>query len=88
MNKMSVKEKQVRKYMVKYVTGKEVEPVSTTYCVRKGRYHLHDGHHRVSGKYRLGKRSILAKVVPCYLYGCNERDKDIELYNVRHLIFQ
>ncbi|TKJ17007.1 hypothetical protein CEE44_00535 [Candidatus Woesearchaeota archaeon B3_Woes] len=82
-----VTQKKVRKYMVRYHQGEEVDPVSVSYCVHTGKYYLNDGTHRTVAKHLLGKSSILAKIEPCYPH-CIGFEPKWTPYHIRHIILQ
>ena len=88
MDHREVRKKKVGKYIMKYKNGEDVPPISVTYCVHTGKYHLNEGHHRMVTRHFLGKSSIHAKIEPCYLYQCKGNEPDCPSYNIRHVILE
>lgn len=82
-----VTQKKVGRYAMMHKEGREVEPVTVTYCVHTGRYHLDDGHHKLVARHLLGYPSILAEVEPCYLYNCRGMEQT-ESYSIRHRVIE
>ncbi|MBI2084668.1 MAG: ParB N-terminal domain-containing protein [Candidatus Aenigmarchaeota archaeon] len=60
-----VRKNKVGRYVMSFVSQKNIEPVSVTKCVTNGNYYLTDGHHRVVAAYFLGNRHIRAQTLPC-----------------------
>ncbi len=83
-----VRKNKVGKYVLKYQTDENVDPVSVIYCIHTGKYLVSDGHHRAVAKHFLKRSSILARIEPCYLYCCKGVETDCPSYNICHIILE